>query len=129
MTSTKKGICWYRGYFRKDPPQEEVQRGLDKFHAKSIIVGHTLQSKVNKSYDGKVIDIDVHHPKDYIKSWPNLQSDGLLIDGDQYFRVLYTGESGRCKLVGIGKAKRTFVPWNQFVFHNLPIHLALFLIS
>ncbi|MFT4662824.1 MAG: hypothetical protein ACI9AT_000090 [Ulvibacter sp.] len=92
LTSTKTGICWYRGYFKEDLTQEEVESGLDKFNAKAIIVGHTLQSKINRQFNGKVIGIDVKHPKDYQKYWPFTESEGLLIESDKYFRVLADGE-------------------------------------
>ncbi len=92
LTSTKTGICWYRGYFKEDLTQEEVEKGLDKFNAKSIVVGHTLQSKIKKQYNGKVIGIDIKHPKDYNKSWPNQKSEGLLIEDNNYYRVLHDGE-------------------------------------
>lgn len=92
LTSNKTGICWYRGYFKDDLTQEEVERGLDIFNAKAVIVGHTLQSKVNKTFNGKVIGIDVHHPKDYHKNWPNGKSEGLLVKGDSYYRVFANGD-------------------------------------
>ena len=92
LTSNKTGICWYRGYFKDDLTQEEVERGLDVFNAKTVIVGHTLQSKVNKTYNGKVIGIDVHHPKDYHKNWPSGKSEGLLIKNDKYYRVFADGK-------------------------------------
>jgi len=92
LTSTKTGICWYRGYFKDDLIQEQVDRGLNKFKAKSIVVGHTLQSKVNKTYNGKVIGIDVHHPKDYHKNWPSGKSEGLLIENNKYYRVFADGD-------------------------------------
>ncbi len=90
--SSHKGIAWYRGYFKDDLIQEQVEEGLKQFNAKSIVVGHTLQSKVNKQYNGKVIGIDVKHPKDYSKSIPNKKSEGLLIENNQYHRVLHNGE-------------------------------------
>lgn len=92
LISSHKGIAWYRGYFKDDLTAKEVEQGLNKFNAKSIVVGHTLQSKVNKVYNGKVIGIDVKHPKDYSKSLPNQKSEGLLIENNQYFRVLHNGE-------------------------------------
>ena len=92
LTSTKTGICWYRGYFKDDLSQEEVEKGLNKFNAKSIVVGHTLQSKVNRQYNGKVIGIDVKHPKDYHKNWPKGESEGLLIEGKKYYRVFANGD-------------------------------------
>tara|TARA_B100000809_G_scaffold248482_1_gene278631 strand:+ start:638 stop:805 length:168 start_codon:yes stop_codon:yes gene_type:complete len=51
-----------------------------------------LQSKVIKKYNGKVIGIAVHHPKDYHKNWPSGCSEGLLIEGNVYFRLLANGE-------------------------------------
>jgi hypothetical protein len=92
LTSTKTGICWYRGYFKDDLTQEEVESGLNKFNAKSIVVGHTLQSKVKKHFKGKVIGIDVKHPKDYHKNWPNGKSEGLLIENNTYYRVFADGK-------------------------------------
>lgn len=92
LTSTQTGICWYRGYFKDRLSQEDIERGLNKFNAKSIIVGHTLQYKVKRLFNGKVIAIDVKHPKDYHKNFPNSTSEGLLIEGDKYYRVHYNGE-------------------------------------
>lgn len=92
LISSHKGIAWYRGYFKDDLTQEIVEQGLKQFNAKSIVVGHTLQSKVNKKHNGKVIGIDVKHPKDYSKSIPNKKSEGLLIENNQYYRVFHNGE-------------------------------------
>lgn len=92
LISSHKGIAWYRGYFKDDLTQEDVERGLNKFDANSIVVGHTLQSKINTQFNGKVIGIDVKHPKDYYKSIPNQKSEGLLIENNQYYRVLHNGE-------------------------------------
>jgi len=93
LTSSNTGISWYRGYFKDDLTQEDVESSLNKFNAKTIVVGHTLQSKVNRLYNGKVIGIDVKHSKDYHTNWPNQKSEGLLIKGNKYFRVLANGES------------------------------------
>ena len=92
LLSTKTGICWYRGYFKEDLTQEDVEKPLTQFNAKAIIVGHTLQSKVKSFYKGKVIGIDVKHPKDFHKNWPSKDSEGLLIEGNQYYRVFDNGE-------------------------------------
>jgi hypothetical protein len=91
ITSTRKGISWYRGYFKDNLSQEEIDTQLEVFKAKSVVVGHTLQSKVKSFYNGKVIGIDVKHPKDYHKSWPNTQSEGLLIANDVMYRLLHDG--------------------------------------
>lgn len=92
IVSNKKGICWYRGYFKDNLAQEVVEKGIEKFHAKDIIVGHTLQRSVKKLYQGKVYAIDVKHPKDYSKNWPNKNSEGLLITPKTFFRLKANGE-------------------------------------
>ena len=91
LTSTKKGVNWYRGYFKEDLTQEQIENILKRFGAKAVVVGHTLQSRVNSKYNGRVIGIDIRHPKDYRKTWPHKDSEGLLIKGDKYFRVFSDG--------------------------------------
>ncbi|WP_077404788.1 metallophosphoesterase [Cellulophaga omnivescoria] len=92
LNSTHTGVSWYRGYFKDDLTQEDVEVGLQNFNAKSVVVGHTLQSKVNRKFNGKVIGIDVKHPKDYHKNFPNSESEGLLIEKGKYYRVLHDGQ-------------------------------------
>ncbi|MEW6989629.1 metallophosphoesterase [Colwelliaceae bacterium 6441] len=92
LISNKTGPSWYRGYFKDGLTQQQVELGLNKFNAKSVIVGHTLQAKVNRLYDDKVIGIDVSHPNDDHKLWPEGKSEGLLIVGDKYYRVFNNGE-------------------------------------
>ena len=91
IISAITGPCWYRGYFREDLTQQQVQAGLDKFNANAVVVGHTIQSKVTKAFDGKVFGIDVKHSSDDRTDWPRGESEGLLIEGDTYYRVLSTG--------------------------------------
>lgn len=91
ILSAITGPCWYRGYFKEDLTQQQVQAGLDKFNAKVVVVGHTLQSKVTKAFDGKVFGIDVKHPSDDRTDFPFGESEGLMIEGDTYYRVLVTG--------------------------------------
>ncbi|WP_400080824.1 metallophosphoesterase [Winogradskyella sp. R77965] len=93
LLSSKTGISWYRGYFKDDDlTQEQIDLSLNIFDAKTIIVGHTIQEKVKRYFNGKVIGIDVQHPKDYHKNWPNKKSEGLLIVSNKYYRVLTNGE-------------------------------------
>ena len=47
---------------------------------------------MNRLYNGKVIGIDVKHPKDYHKNWPKGESEGLLIEGNKYYRVFTNGD-------------------------------------
>nr|WP_321236875.1 metallophosphoesterase [uncultured Psychroserpens sp.] len=92
LLSSKTGICWYRGYFKDDLTQDDINKPLDKFKAKAIIVGHTIQSKVKRFYNGRVIGIDVSHSKDYHKNWPSKKSEGLLIENNIYYRVFDNGD-------------------------------------
>ena len=92
LISNRTGIAWYRGYFKESLAQEQIDQLLKKFHVKSIVVGHTIQKKVNRSFEGKVIAIDVKHPKDYQKNFPHTESEGLLISSGKYFRVLHDGK-------------------------------------
>lgn len=91
LTSTRTGPSWYRGYFEEELSQREIDETLDALGANAVIVGHTIQSKVNKLFNGKVFAIDVEHPKDYRGSFPFRSSEGLLIENQQYFRVLADG--------------------------------------
>ncbi len=92
LTSTHTGICWYRGYFKDTPTQNEVEKGLTHFGARAIVVGHTLQSEVSRHFKGKVTAIDVKHPKDYHKNFPDKPSEGLLIENDRYYRLFHNGK-------------------------------------
>ena len=92
LTSTTIGPSWFRGYFKDDVlTQEEVELGLNKFNVNAVVVGHTIQSKVKSSFNGKVIGIDVQHPKDFHKNWPKRESEALLIENNKYYRVLANG--------------------------------------
>lgn len=95
ILSTITGPCWYRGYFREHLTQQQVEAGLDKFRAKAVVVGHTIQSKVTKTFEGKVFGIDVKHPSEHRTDWPLGKSEGLLIEGEVYYRVLATGVKHR----------------------------------
>ena len=97
LTSNRTSPFWYRGYFRGDLSQEDVDVGLQKFDADAVIVGHTIQSKVNRSHNGKVIGIDVKHPSDYYKYIPKIGSEGLIIEDGRYYRVLANGKTKELK--------------------------------
>lgn len=97
LTSSQTAPYWYRGYYKNDLSQEAIDIGLNKFGAKTVIVGHTVQAKVNKKYNGKVIGIDVKHPSDYYEYFPKRTSEGLLIDNGTYYRVFNNGETKALK--------------------------------
>lgn len=92
LRSSTTGPAWYRGYFKDDLSQQEVEQGLAAVGANAVVVGHTLQGKVNAQYNNKVFAIDVKHPKDYLVSFPLRSSEGLLIKNGEYFRLLENGE-------------------------------------
>lgn len=92
LVSTDTGPSWYRGYFKEPLTQDDVDRGLRIFDADKVVVGHTIQSRVNSTFEGRVIGIDVEHPADDHENWPRGRSEALLIDGGKYFRVLDSGE-------------------------------------
>ncbi|TXF88297.1 hypothetical protein FUA23_15060 [Neolewinella aurantiaca] len=91
LHSGRTGPCWYRGYFKENLEQEQVTAALDKFGAKDVIVGHTLQHRVKTHFEGKVIAIDVKHPSDHEMNWPHGASEGLLIEGADYYRLREDG--------------------------------------
>jgi hypothetical protein len=91
LVSRDWGVCWYRGYFEDDLHQDEIDRILEAFDAQAVVVGHTLQKRVSRHHGGAVIAIDVAHPNDDHKLWPEGQSEGLLIEDGVYYRVLEGG--------------------------------------
>lgn len=93
LRSSTTGPAWYRGYFKDDMSQQQVEQGLQAIGADAVVVGHTLQRKVNARYRNKVFAIDVKHPKDYLTSFPLRSSEGLLIKDGKYFRLLDDGSS------------------------------------
>ncbi|WKD50284.1 metallophosphoesterase [Microbulbifer spongiae] len=93
LQSSTTGPAWYRGYFKDNLSQPEVEQSLKAVKAKAVVVGHTLQSKINTLYNKKVIAIDVKHPKDYLFSLPFRKSEGLLVKNGKYFRLLENGEA------------------------------------
>ncbi len=93
LRSSTTGPAWYRGYLKDDLTQRQVELGLQAIGADAVVVGHTLQGKVNASYRDKVFAVDVKHPKDYLTSFPFRSSEGLLIKDGKYFRLLDDGGS------------------------------------
>lgn len=92
LISTRTGIAWYRGYFKEAVKQKQIDALLDKFSADAIVVGHTIQSKVNRQFAGKVVAIDVLHPKDYHHNFPHRDSEGLLVLKGRFYRLLHDGK-------------------------------------
>lgn len=91
LQSGTTGPAWYRGYFKDDLTQQQVEQGLTTVGATAVVVGHTLQGKVNARFNHKVFAIDVKHPKDYLSSFPLRRSEGLLMKDGVYFRLSENG--------------------------------------
>lgn len=91
LINPETGPSWYRGYFKADLTQAQIEQTLAKFEARAVVVGHTLQSQVRALYDNKVFAIDVKHPWDHREGFPPRRSEGLRLEGSQAWRVLDDG--------------------------------------
>ena len=91
LIDPKTGPSWYRGYFKDDLSQAQVENTLAKFDAAAVVVGHTLHRRVKSLYNGKVFAIDVKHPWDYRSGLPPRRSEGLWLEGGKAWRVLGDG--------------------------------------
>jgi hypothetical protein len=86
----RMGPLWYRGlvagrkeYYKK-ASIKEVDAILDFYTVKHIIIGHTIVSDIITSdYNGKVIRVDIKHPKEKFSG----KSSALLIENGKYYRV------------------------------------------
>ena len=87
IVSSKSGPYWYRGYWKDDLKQKVVDKITDYLNCSHIVVGHTIQEEVRSVFQGKIIGIDVEHPKDYYKYFPKLHMQGLLIENDKFYRI------------------------------------------
>lgn len=93
LFSSEKSPYWYRGYFKENPTIESIDSVLNRFGAKRIIVGHTVQGSVRSLFEGRVIAIDVQHPQEEWGSYfPAPTSEGLLIEEDRLYKVNDKGE-------------------------------------
>ena len=80
---TKRGPLWYRGYFKNDISNRDITNILKYYDAKNIVVGHTIQKKINASYKNRIIAIDLKHPRN--------EDEGklkMLLKADSTFYIL-----------------------------------------
>ena len=87
LIDPRTGPSWYRGYFKEDLSQDQVDRTLARFGATAVVVGHTLNWRVKPLFGGKVIAIDVKHPVDHSFTLPPRRSEGLWLEGGKAWRV------------------------------------------
>lgn len=92
ILSNKTSPYWYRGYFKEDLNQDQIDHILEYYKCSQIIVGHTIQDEVNRKFNGKIIGIDVDHPKDYYQYFPEIHAQGLLIENNKFFRINDKGQ-------------------------------------
>ena len=64
INDTKKGVFWYRGYFKEKSKyfpasNNDVKFVLDTFDANTIIVGHTEFDVIDSYYNGSVINVNI----------------------------------------------------------------------
>ncbi|UII76185.1 metallophosphoesterase [Flagellimonas sp. HMM57] len=85
-----KGPFWYRGLIKDRKNKYEkineaaLDRILDFYAVEHIIIGHTIVSdEVTEDFDGKVIRVDIKHPKEKFTG----KSQALLIEKGKYYKV------------------------------------------
>lgn len=91
LIDPRTGPSWYRGYFKGEVTQEQMEKTLARFDATSVVVGHTLHWRVKALFENKVFAIDVRHPADHRASLPPRSSEGLWLEGGKAWRVLEDG--------------------------------------
>ncbi|OQP67608.1 thioredoxin-like domain-containing protein [Niastella populi] len=97
LFDSKVSPFWYRLYYQKEsvkyyptdtlykPSMQLVDLTLRKYGALSIITGHTIVADtISVHYQGRVFNTDTRHAEGH--------SEGLLIEGDEFFRTNQKGE-------------------------------------
>jgi len=89
------GPLWYRGLVKdykhhyKKLNAASVDYILEFYDVKHIVIGHTIVSdKISSDFNGKVIRVDVKHPKEKFTG----KSQALFIKNNRFFRVTDKGE-------------------------------------
>lgn len=91
-----QGPVWYRGMVLNDEKYnplhiDVLDRILEKYQVKRIIVGHTVFPDVPSFYGGKVIAVNVNNKENFEK----VLGRGILIEGNETFVVGDKGIMGR----------------------------------
>ncbi|AUP79112.1 metallophosphoesterase [Flavivirga eckloniae] len=91
----REGPFWYRGLIKgyKKYYSKIETSGLDAllnyFDVKHIIIGHTIVDRqVTSDFNGKVIRVDIKHPKEKFTG----KSQALLIENGKYFKLSDKGD-------------------------------------
>jgi hypothetical protein len=89
----RDALFWYRGYFM-DPraSQSFVDSTLAFYHAKRIIIGHTItDSNIASYYEGKIIGIDVNEHEGHSEAILVQKSRISVMDKDGKVRPIIAG--------------------------------------
>ncbi|MDZ7846945.1 MAG: metallophosphoesterase [Owenweeksia sp.] len=84
----RKSPIWYRGlatdYKYYDKIKEvELERVLNYYKAKKIVIGHTVVNDISTDFDGRVIKIDLKHGK----TKDSGKTKGLLIENGIEYKI------------------------------------------
>jgi hypothetical protein len=79
------GPTWFRGYFKPDFDETELDKILNYFKVSRVVVGHTSQEQVLGLFDNKVLAVDSS-----IKNGDS--GEILLIQDNALIRGLYNGD-------------------------------------
>jgi hypothetical protein len=86
----RKGPVWYRGYFRDSTfTEKKLDRILEYFDKKHIVVGHTSFDSIVSLFDGKILGIDASIKK-------GKYGELLIYENGKFYRG--TLDSGKIKL-------------------------------
>lgn len=90
LVLSRKGPLWYRGLVRdynehyKKVSLEDLDKILNFYNVEHIIIGHThIDNEVTSDFNGKVIRLDIKHPKEKFSG----KSQALLIEHNKYYKV------------------------------------------
>lgn len=92
----RKGPMWYRGYFGdykeyyKEIKNDELNKILNYYNVKHIVVGHTIVDRVKTLFNDKIIAIDVT-PKKVDEESASVLCEGLYIENNSFYRTFSNG--------------------------------------
>lgn len=91
----RKGPLWYRGLVRdykqyyKKVNMTQLDKILEHYEVDRIVIGHTIVSdQITTDFNNKIIRVDTKHSTKKFSG----KTEGLLIDGKNYWRVSDTSE-------------------------------------
>lgn len=103
MVMGKKGPLWYRGYFKKETNESVLDKLLQKYSAKHVVVGHTVVNEVSALHNGRVIAIDVKHKVNLNR----MGTGALLVQNGEIFAVDYNGKKTGIRTANMTSSSKT----------------------